>query len=55
MLPRAIVELPLRQRHIAAHALPARAARVTTVFVRRRDAFVSTALQRFLERARQLV
>jgi DNA-binding transcriptional LysR family regulator len=55
MLPRAIVELPLRQRPIAAHALPARAARVTTVFVRRRDAFVSTALQRFLEQARQLV
>ncbi|HEY7610707.1 MAG TPA: LysR family transcriptional regulator [Alphaproteobacteria bacterium] len=55
MMPRAIVEQPLRQGRVAAHALPPRAARVTTLFVRRRDAFVSTALQRFLERARQLV
>ena len=55
MMPRAIVEVPLRQGHIAAHTLPPRTARVATVFVRRRDAFVSTALQRFLERARQLV
>ena len=55
MMPRAIVEVPLRQGRIAAHTLPPRAARVATVFVRRRDAFVSTALQRFLERARQLV
>jgi DNA-binding transcriptional LysR family regulator len=55
MMPRAIVEVPLRQGRIAAHTLPPRSARVATVFVRRRDAFVSTALQRFLERARQLV
>lgn len=55
MMPRAIVEVPLRQGRIAAHTLPPRTARVATVFVRRRDAFVSTALQRFLERARQLV
>jgi DNA-binding transcriptional LysR family regulator len=55
MMPRAIIEVPLRQGRIAAHTLPPRTARVATVFVRRRDAFVSTALQRFLERARQLV
>jgi hypothetical protein len=46
---------PLARGRIAAHALPAGQARVTTVFLRRRDAFVSTALQRFLEQARQLV
>ena len=53
MMPRAIVEAPLRQRRIAAHKLPPHEARVTTVFAKRRDAFVSTALQRFLECARR--
>jgi DNA-binding transcriptional LysR family regulator len=53
MMPRAIVEAPLRQGRIAAHRLPQREARVTTVFAKRRDAFVSTALQRFLECARR--
>ncbi len=53
MMPRAIVAPLVRQGRIAAHALPPRDARVTTMFARRRDAFVSTALQRFLECARQ--
>jgi DNA-binding transcriptional LysR family regulator len=53
MMPRAIVEAPLRQRRIAAHVLPPREAKVTTVFAKRRDGFVSTALQRFLEYARR--
>jgi len=53
MMPRAIVEPALRQGRIAAHKLPQHEARVTTVFARRRDAFVSTALQRFLECARR--
>jgi DNA-binding transcriptional LysR family regulator len=53
MMPRAIVEAPLRQGRIAAHRLPQRDARVITVFAKRRDAFVSTALQRFLECARR--
>lgn len=53
LMPRAIVETPLRQRRIAAHRLPPREARVTTLFARRRDGFVSTALQRFLECARR--
>lgn len=52
MMPRAIVEAPLRQRRIVAHALPPREARATTVFAKRRDGFVSTALRRFLECAR---
>jgi DNA-binding transcriptional LysR family regulator len=53
MMPRAIVEAPLGQGRIVAHRLPAADARVTTVFAKRRDAFVSTALQRFLEHARR--
>lgn len=53
MMPRAIVAAPLRERRIAAHTLPPREARVTTVFARRRDGFVSTALERFLECARR--
>ncbi len=53
MMPRAIVEAPLRQRRIAAHVLPPREAKVTTVFAKRRDAFVSTALRRFLDHARR--
>jgi DNA-binding transcriptional LysR family regulator len=52
MMPRAIVEGALRQGRIAAHPLPQREARVTTVFAKRRDGFVSTALRRFLECAR---
>jgi DNA-binding transcriptional LysR family regulator len=53
MMPRAIVEAPLRRGRIAAHTLPPREARVTTVFAKRRDGFVSTALRRFLECARR--
>jgi DNA-binding transcriptional LysR family regulator len=53
LLPRAVVAEPLARGRIAAHALPAGQARVTTVFLRRRDAFVSTALLRFLDCMRQ--
>lgn len=53
MMPRAIVAAALRDGRIAAHRLPPREARVTTMFARRRDAFVSTALQRFVECARR--
>ncbi len=53
MMPRVIVEAPLRQRRLAAHRLPPREARVTTLFAKRRDGFVSTALQRFLDCARR--
>jgi DNA-binding transcriptional LysR family regulator len=54
LMPRAIVAPLLAQGRIAVHALPPAQARVTTVFVRRRDAFVSTALTRFLDCARQV-
>ena len=50
LLPRAVVERALREGHIVAHALPRKESLVDTLFVRRRDAFVSTALARFLER-----
>ena len=53
MLPRAVVAASIAEGRIAAHALPPKEARVTTVFVRRRDAFVSTALSKFLDCARQ--
>jgi DNA-binding transcriptional LysR family regulator len=53
MMPRAVVAEALAQGRIAAHPLPASQAHVTTVFLRRRDAFVSTALRRFLDCVRQ--
>lgn len=53
MMPRAVVSAALRERRIAAHALPPKAARVMTVFARRRDGFVSTALERFVAAARR--
>jgi DNA-binding transcriptional LysR family regulator len=53
LLPRAVAEAPLAEGRIIAHALPRAEARVTTLFVRRRDAFVSTALKRFLEFTRR--
>jgi DNA-binding transcriptional LysR family regulator len=51
LLPRAVVELPVREGRIAAHGLPRKESMVDTLFVRRRDAFISTALARFTERA----
>jgi DNA-binding transcriptional LysR family regulator len=49
LLPRALVGA---DRPVAAHALPAAEARVDTVFIRRRDAFVSSALAAFVAMAR---
>ena len=37
---------------IAVHRLPAAEARADTLFIRRKDAFASTALAAFLDRAR---
>ncbi len=53
LLPRAVIEPALHDGRVAAHALPPAEARVATVFIRRRDAFVSTALARFLDGARE--
>jgi DNA-binding transcriptional LysR family regulator len=52
LLPRGIVEAPSRAGRLAVHRLPSEQARVETMFVRRRDAFVSSALAAFLACAR---
>jgi DNA-binding transcriptional LysR family regulator len=49
LLPRSVVESDRATGRIALHALPPEQAMVTTTFIRRRDAFVSTALDRFLD------
>jgi DNA-binding transcriptional LysR family regulator len=53
LLPRAVVARAGAEGRVALHALPPDEARVETVLVRRRDAFVSTALMRFIEMARE--
>jgi LysR family transcriptional regulator, cell division regulator len=55
LLPRAAVENAAAEGRVALHDLPPDEARVATVLVRRRDAFVSTALSRFIETARALL
>ncbi len=52
LLPRALVENARRAGQVAIHALPPEDALVETVFVRRHDAYVSSALAAFLARAR---
>ncbi len=52
LLPRAVVANAAAEGRIAIHALPPDEARVETVLVRRHDAFVSTALSRFIDLAR---
>ncbi len=51
MLPRVVVSRAAAEGKIAVHSLPAEEARVPTVLIRMRDAFVSTALARFIELA----
>ncbi len=48
VLPKAVVAAALRDGTIAMHTLPPKLARVDTVFARRRDAYVSSALSAFL-------
>jgi DNA-binding transcriptional LysR family regulator len=52
LLPRGVVGNAWRSGRVAMHRLPADEARVETVFVRRRDALVSSALTAFLDAAR---
>jgi LysR family transcriptional regulator, cell division regulator len=52
LLPKGVVGPAWRDGRVAVHELPLAEARVETMFVRRRDAFVSSALAAFLERAR---
>ena len=52
LLPRGIVAVPVREGRVAVHELPREDGLVETVFVRRKDAFVSRALTAFLDFAR---
>ncbi|MBV9748624.1 MAG: LysR family transcriptional regulator [Acetobacteraceae bacterium] len=52
LLPRALAEDALREGRIGVHPLPPEEARVETVFVRRRDAYTSSALAAFLDLVR---
>jgi LysR family transcriptional regulator, cell division regulator len=53
LLPRAAVAQAAAEGRVALHSLPRQEARVPTLLVRRADAFVSTALSRFIETARR--
>lgn len=52
LLPKSLLGPVVREARVAVHDLPAAEARVDTVFIRRRDARLSSALAAFLERAR---
>jgi DNA-binding transcriptional LysR family regulator len=52
LLPRIVVEAAARDGRVALHGLPAAEAEVDTLFIRRHDAFVSSALAAFLEQMR---
>jgi DNA-binding transcriptional LysR family regulator len=49
LLPRAMVETARRAGQVGVHALPPEDAFVDTVFVRRRDGYVSSALSAFIQ------
>jgi DNA-binding transcriptional LysR family regulator len=55
LLPKIVVESAAREGRVALHALPKAEAEVDTVFIRRRDAFVSSALAAFLATMRPAV
>lgn len=52
LLPKALIGPVWRDGRVAIHEVPPREAMVETIFVRRRDALVSSALAAFLEQAR---
>lgn len=52
LLPRALVEDAVREGRIGVHPLPPEEARVETMFVRRHDAYTSSALAAFLDLVR---
>jgi DNA-binding transcriptional LysR family regulator len=53
LLPRAVVARAAADGRVRLHDLPRARARVETVLIRRRDAFTSTALGRFIEVAQR--
>jgi len=52
LLPKSLIGPVWRAGRVALHALPAEEAIVDTLFIRRRDGFVSSALAAFLQQAR---
>jgi LysR family transcriptional regulator, cell division regulator len=54
LLPRAVVAAAAAEGRVALHPLPPQDARAETVLVRRRDAFASSALLRFIEKATEV-
>lgn len=52
LLPRALIGAVWREGQVAVHEVPAKEGQVETVFIRRRDAYVSSAMAAFLDRAR---
>jgi LysR family transcriptional regulator, cell division regulator len=54
LLPRSVVDRMWEKAQVSVHELPAWDARVQTLFVRRRDAFTSSALVAFLRCARPM-
>lgn len=52
LLPRSVAAAACQAGRVALHALPAAEAQVETMFIRRRDGYVSSALAAFLARAR---
>ena len=54
LLPRAVVAAAAAEGRVALHTLPPEEARAETVLVRRRDAFTSSALLRFIETASEV-
>ncbi|MHA1152430.1 MAG: LysR substrate-binding domain-containing protein, partial [Alphaproteobacteria bacterium] len=52
LLPTNVLAQARREGRVAVHELPAAEARAETLFVRRRDAYASRALEAFLDRAR---
>jgi len=49
LLPQSVLAPAVRDKRVEIHRLPAVEARVETLFIRRRDAFISSALAAFLE------
>lgn len=53
LLPRAVAAPALAQGRLVAHTLPPEQAMVETLFIRRRDAYISSALAAFIDMARR--
>jgi LysR family transcriptional regulator, cell division regulator len=53
MLPKALVQEAARRGEVAIHKLPTQESRVQTVFIRRRDGFLSPSLASFIDFARK--